>query len=250
MSLADEYRRQTAWREWGTILDALPPLRDRVVLDLGCAVGEQAARLAARGARVIGVDGNEDFLREARARGIPGVRFLAGDLRTPPFPGAPVDGIWCSFAAAYFPDPAPVLAAWAGFLRPGGWIALTEVDDLFGHEPLPARAAELLGGYARDAFAAGRYDFHMGGKLDAHLARAGFTVVKTLAVPDREFSFSGPVLLEVLDAWRRRFDRMKLLRDFCGAEWDSVRDGFLASLASPDHRSGCRVVFCHATRPG
>ena len=50
MSLSDDYSRQFAWRSWATILDALPPLAGQTVLDLGCAVGDQAAELVARGA--------------------------------------------------------------------------------------------------------------------------------------------------------------------------------------------------------
>ena len=36
MSLAEEYRRQAAWRDWPRIFEALPPLRGLTVLDLGC----------------------------------------------------------------------------------------------------------------------------------------------------------------------------------------------------------------------
>jgi 2-polyprenyl-3-methyl-5-hydroxy-6-metoxy-1,4-benzoquinol methylase len=59
MSLADEYRRQFAWRDWATALGALPPTSGHLVLDLGCAQGDLAAELVARGARVIGLDLNE-----------------------------------------------------------------------------------------------------------------------------------------------------------------------------------------------
>ena len=40
--------------------------------------------------------------------------------------------------------------------------------------------------------------------------------MKTIILEDQELSFSGPVSPEVPDAWRARFNRMKLLRDFCG----------------------------------
>ena len=66
--LIDEYRRQFAWRDWDRVLDALPDLRGQTVLDLGCGVGDLAASLAARGAKVIGFDLNEELLRAARSR--------------------------------------------------------------------------------------------------------------------------------------------------------------------------------------
>ncbi|MCA9636992.1 MAG: hypothetical protein KC420_13280, partial [Myxococcales bacterium] len=54
--LGEQYSRQYAWRRWDAILDRLGPIAGQVVLDLGCAIGDQSAALAARGARVIGVD--------------------------------------------------------------------------------------------------------------------------------------------------------------------------------------------------
>ena len=248
MSLSNEYKRQFGWRSWPSIFDALPPLRGRTVLDLGCGVGDQAAEIVARGARVIGIDMNEELLREAKSRQLPDAEFRMGDLRTFLDLGVAVDGLWCSFTAAYFPDLSAVLSAWARYLQPGGWVALTEVDDLFGHEPLSARTKALFEAYARDAFVAGRYDFHMGRKLRNHLERSGFTVSKMLTLQDQELSFGGRARPEVVDAWRTRFDRMKLLRDFCGPNFEQVREEFLGCLMCADHRSAAKVHCCIATK--
>ena len=246
MSLADEYKRQFGWRSWSTIFDALPPLQGQTVLDLGCGVGDLAAEFVTRGARVIGVDGNEELLREARARQLPNAEFRAGHLRALPDFGIAADGLWCSFAAAYFPDLPPMLTAWARNLRSGGWIALTEIDDLLGHEPLSVRTKELFRSYAEVVFAAG-YDLHMGRKLRAHVERARFTVLKILTLEDRELSFTGPASPEVLDAWRSRFSRMNLLRDLCGRDFDRVQEGFLGCLMRADHESVAKVYCCIAT---
>jgi len=248
MSLVTEYKRQFGWRAWPAVFAALPPLGGRTVLDLGCGVGDLAAALVARGARVIGIDLNRELLDAARARGLPNAEFRSGDLRALPDPGVAADGIWCSFAAAYLPDLAPALASWARHLRPGGWIALTEIDDLFGHEPLSERSRALFEAHARDALAAGRYDFRMGRKLRGHLERAGFTVSREFTLKDRELSFDGPALPEVTVAWRERFDRLKLFRDFCGAEFEAVRAEFLGCLARVDHRSTAKVCCCIAAR--
>lgn len=250
MSLADQYRQQSGWRDWPTILDALPPLEGRTVLDLGCGEGGVAAELVGRGARVIGVDLNDDLLRAARARGLAGAEFHRADLRTLEELDLadPADGLWSSFAAAYFPDLAAVLAPWRAHLRPGGWAALTEVDDLFGHEPLDPRTNSILDDYAREFLEAGWYDFHMGRKLADHLERAGFTVSKTFTVEDRELAFDGPADPDVLDAWRRRFDRMKGLQEFCGDEFEAVRDDILGCLGRTDHRASAKVVCCIANR--
>ena len=248
MSLADDYKRQFPWRPWPEIFAALPPLDGRTVLDLGCGPGDQAAQLAARGARVIGLDMNEELLREARARGIAGAEFRRADLRAGLDLGVAVDGIWSSFGAAFFPDLSAALRAWSRCLVPGGWIALTEIDDLFGHEPLGEEARGLLGGYVQDALVAGRYDFRMGRKLREHLVGAGFTVEKELILEDRELAFDGPALAGVLDAWRDRLDRMQLLHVFCGDRFAALRDEFLVCLADPAHRSLAEVRCCIARK--
>lgn len=106
------------------------------------------------------------MLNEAQSRSLPNAEFREHDLRPLPDSGVAADGVWCSFAAAYFSDLDTVLSAWTRYLKPDGWIALTEIDDLFGHEPLSSETKALLDAYAREGFAHKRYDFHMG-----HLAR-------------------------------------------------------------------------------
>ena len=245
MGLASEHKKQFGWRDWPTIFDALPPLQGQTILDLGCGVGDLAAEFVGRGARVIGVDMNEELLREARSRQLANAEFRAADLRTLPDLGLAADGLWCSFAAAYFPDLPTVLTAWARSLTAGGWVALTEIDDLFGHEPLSVRTKALFRAYAERVLAAG-YDVHMGHKLRAHLERSGFSVTKMLTLDDQELSFSGPARPEVLDGWRDRFDRMKLLRDVCGLDIDQVQAEFLGCLKRADHTSIAKVYCCIA----
>jgi SAM-dependent methyltransferase len=247
MSLSDDYRRQFAWRDWPRVLEALPPLRGWTVLDLGCGVGDLAAELVGRGARVVGVDLNEELLEAARGRGLAGAEFRKADLREPLELEVEVEGLWGGFVAAYFPDLPVALSRWAAHLRPGGWVALTEIDDFFGHEPLAERTRELFDGYAREALAAGRYDFHMGHKLRGHLEGSGFTVSDELVLADRELSFDGPADPEVVEAWRARLERMRLLRNFCGPDFDNLRADFLSCLTRADHRSLARVCFCLAT---
>lgn len=248
MQLADEYRRQFAWRAWPTALGLLPLAPGQTVLDLGCGVADLAAELVARGARVIGVDGNDELLATARARGLAGATFHHADLHALPALG-PVDGVWCSFTAAYFPDLPAALARWTADLRPGGWIALTEVDDMFGHDPMSPRSHTLLADFAADARTAGRYDFHMGRKLAASLRQVGLEPFATHDLPDAELAFTGPAAPEVVAAWARRLARMQVLQRFCGPEFPALERDLLACLARPDHTSTATVVFCLARKP-
>jgi len=247
MDLVRQYERQYRWRSWPLAYAALPALEGARVLDLGCAVGDQSRDLAARGAQVVGIDSDEQLLACARSRGIPGAVFQPGDIRDPQVAG-PFDGIWASFVPAYFPDLVPVLAKWRALLRPGGWIALTEVAGMFAHAPLPAASRTLLDAYVREGLEAGRYDFDMGGKLAAHLEAAGFDVESSRILPDRELSFAGPADAEVLQAWDERFVRMRLLRARAAEAGVALQEEFLCCLASPGHATDCRVHFCLARR--
>ena len=248
--IAAEYEQQLGWRSWPRILDALPAISGQKILDLGCGVGDLSALLAARGARVLGLDANDDLLRAARSKGLENAEFRHADLSQLPAAETLFDGLWGSFVAAYFTDLSRVLQSWGEHLRPGGWIALTEIDDLFGHLPVSERTRELLDAYVRQSLAAGRYDFRMGRRLTSHLERAGFTVSRSWTVEDREFAFSGPAAPGVISAWGQRFDRMRLLQDFCGSEFAAVRRDFLEALARSDHRSEAKVYCCLATKPG
>jgi SAM-dependent methyltransferase len=250
MNQAETYRRQLAWRSWPEILDRLPGLNGQTVLDLGCAIGDQAAELAARGARVVGFDCSEELLSAARSRRLANVEFRQADLRALPELGCIADGIWCSFAAAYFPRLGVALSAWKAKLKPGGWIALVEIDDLFGHEPLSAATKDMLRAYVAAGLAAERYDFFMGRKLRGFLEAAGFESIREFVVPDAEFSFRGAASPDVANAWRNRLDWMRLLHQHCGEHWTDVRAELIDCLIRPDHRATARVICCLAQNRG
>jgi len=249
MSLANEYKRQFRWRNWRAVLDMLPPLKGMTILDLGCSVGDQAAELVARGARVFGYDMDKELIRIAQARGLSMTEFQVRDLREGLDLDVCVDGIWCSFTAAFFPNLPEVLCRWAKNLKPDGWLVVTEIDDLFGHEPLAAETKTLLNAYVDEAFSAGRYDFRMGRKLERHVLQAGFRVSKVFTLADQELSFNGRAQSEVLEAWRNRFARMELLRRFCGEKARSMEDDFIMCLGRDDHSSLAKVYCCIANKP-
>lgn len=246
MSLSKEYQRQYQWRAWPTVFEALPSLPGQTIFDLGCGIGDLAAALAARGARVVGFDGNEELLREARSRQLTDAEFRRADLRSFGDPGCTADGIWCSFVAAYFPNLSAALKVWTRQLKTGGWIALTEVDDLFAHEPLDQETKALLSSYTDQARAS--YDFRMGRNLKGCLESCGFNVRTALSLPDKELAFNGPALPEVLEAWRARFEPIKPLREFCGPRIGQVQSAFLGCLTHAEHRSLAKVICCIATK--
>lgn len=247
MDIIEEYKNQYQWRSWDTVYDFLPGMANQTVLDLGCGVGDQAADFIARGARVIGIDMNDDLLNEARFRCPKNARFIKSDFRNLPELDEKADGLWCSFAVAYLTDFKPVLKSWKKQIKSGGWIALTEIDHFFGHEPLQKKVQTVLEHYTREAYNSGWYDFYMGHKLEGYLKNAGFNITETMTLDDQEFSFSGPAKKEVANAWQTRFDRMVLLREFCGSGFENVRSEFLSCLVEEEHRSLCKVYCCIGT---
>ena len=248
MSLVDEYRKQHAWRHWEQALSSCPWVPGQAVLDLGCGTGEVSGLLAARGLKVTGVDGDRQLLAAASERH-PGCSFERQDLMRLSMPPATFDGLWCSFTAAYFADFARVWDLWIACLKPSAWVCVIDIDDLLGHEPLPAETRSRIEAFYAGSLAHGRYDFRAGRRLSAAIAASGFEV-RELELPDQELAFSGPAVPEVLEAWRQRFIRMKRLDRFLGGGSPAFRSEFLECLASPEHRSRCRVLGCVGTRTG
>jgi ubiquinone/menaquinone biosynthesis C-methylase UbiE len=103
MSLTRIYSDQYRWRRWSGVYPELGDLSGTRVIDLGCGIGDQARDLSGLGANVLGVDANPDMIEHASRREIPRARFLCDDFRNLQAHGLQADGIWASFAAAYFP---------------------------------------------------------------------------------------------------------------------------------------------------
>ena len=78
--------------------EALMPVRDRTVLDVGTGTGRAAIGLAEAGARVIGVDASVEMLRVARAKAASaGVAMRLGiaDAHALPFRDGSADAVVC-----------------------------------------------------------------------------------------------------------------------------------------------------------
>jgi ubiquinone/menaquinone biosynthesis C-methylase UbiE len=246
VTLVSEYRKQFAWRDWNRALSLCPLTPGQRVLDLGCGAGDVSGVLAARGLVVTGVDANEELLAAAQAR-YPQCRFERQDLRRLEMPPGTFDGLWCSFAAAYFVDFPSVWSSWASLLKPTAWVCVIDIDDLLAHQPLSAATEERIKSFYADALVQRRYDFNVGRKLHSALEALGFTVTQ-FELEDRELSFDGPAQDDVLEAWEQRFARLGGLAQFLGADFRDFQTEFMRCLSSPEHRSRCRVIGCVGTR--
>lgn len=242
--LVEQYTRQERWRRWDEALAVLPLERGERVLDIGCGIGDVAARLDGRGVDVVGIDSNAELIATARARH-PHVRFEEADVQglAPERLGL-FDGLWASFVTAYFPNLVPVLTQWKDrLLRPGGWLAMVEVDDLLGHEPLPAILRAQVARFYDEARSAGRYDFEAGRKLASTARAVGLQVVHEGVLEDDELSFGGAAPADVLGAWSARLARMGGLKAFLGDQFSDFEQAFMDALRTESHQSRARVIF-------
>ena len=123
-----------------------------VVLDLACGTGDLCRDLERAGLAPIGMDLSWGMLAAART----GAPLVHGDaLRLPMADGA-ADGVTCGFALRNLIGLEPFFAEMARALRPGGRIAILEVDSppnpllRLGHGLYFRRVVPFIGGLLSD----------------------------------------------------------------------------------------------------
>ena len=125
------HRWRTAENSAAYLLPALRPGLD--LLDVGCGPGTITVDLAARvtPGRVLGVDLSPDPLDEARANAAGAgaeVTFAAGDVYALDLPDDSFDVVHAHQVLQHLTDPVAALREMARVCRPGGVIAVRDVD--------------------------------------------------------------------------------------------------------------------------
>lgn len=121
------------WRRHA--MDCLGLGSGALVLDVACGTGDLSIEAARRNMGAIGIDLSAGMLQVARrrAKGLSfetcsRLAFLRCDAGSLPLPDASVDGAVSGFALRNFVAIGPVLEELARVVRPGGRIALLDVD--------------------------------------------------------------------------------------------------------------------------
>jgi ubiquinone/menaquinone biosynthesis C-methylase UbiE len=110
------------------------------ILDVGCGPGAQTIELAhATRGEIFAVDIRQRFLDElterAREAGVlPQITTVNASMFDMDFPAESFDLIW-SEGAIYITGFAAGLGAWRRFLKPGGWLAVSELSWLVPNPP-------------------------------------------------------------------------------------------------------------------
>jgi 2-polyprenyl-6-hydroxyphenyl methylase/3-demethylubiquinone-9 3-methyltransferase len=111
---------------------ARAPLTGKAVLDVGCGGGILAEAMAARGARVTGIDLGEAPLAVARlhlkesGQKVEYIKIAAEELARAQ-PGA-FDIVTCMEMLEHVPDPAAIVAACAQLVKPGGQLFFSTLN--------------------------------------------------------------------------------------------------------------------------
>jgi SAM-dependent methyltransferase len=158
----------------------------RRILDLGSGTGAGALALAQRftGAEVIAVDLSEPLLdrlrHKARDRGVTDrIRTVQADLDAAWPAIDTVDLVWASNSLHHMADPGRALTEVLAALRPGGLLALAEMDSFprflpedlgIGRPGLEARCEAVVDEVRAEEVP------HFGSDWGSHLRQAGFTI--------------------------------------------------------------------------
>jgi trans-aconitate methyltransferase len=100
------------------LIDWLEPRPGEAILDLGCGTGELATAIAARGARVVGLDSSAEMIAVARERA-PALDWLIGDGEALAFDGA-FDAVFSNAALHWMTRAEAAARGIARALKPGG----------------------------------------------------------------------------------------------------------------------------------
>ncbi len=100
-------------------------------IDVACGPGVISRAMAGRVGSVTGVDLTpamvEEAERRAREEGIDNVGFALGDATALDFPDASFDGAITRLSLHHVPAPGRVVAEMARVVRPGGWVAVSDI---------------------------------------------------------------------------------------------------------------------------
>ncbi len=137
-----------AWGVWQipeAELNVLGEVAGKDVLEAGCGAAQWGIALAARGARVTGLDLSEEQLAHARAAGAD-FELVHGSAESLPFPDASFDIVFADHGAFSFADPNLTIPEAARVLRPGGLLAFSHsspIDAICWEEASDSMAPRL-----------------------------------------------------------------------------------------------------------
>jgi trans-aconitate methyltransferase len=198
------------------VIDLLAPLPGERVLDIGCGDGALTAKIAARGAEVVGVDTSEEMVKAARGRGVDARVLSAEKLEF----DSEFDAVFSNAALHWMSDQDAVLRGVRRSLKPGGRF----VTEMGGHGNIAAiRVALSAVLRAHGQREMEENHFFTAAEYGAVLESQGFTVERIELIPRATPLKTG------MRAWLETF-RAGLLARLPAAEREAVVTETVAML--------------------
>lgn len=210
-------------------------------LDAGAGTGAVArvmARLVGPDGAVTALDASQARLRQgeilAKEEGIENLRFVHGDLLSPPLPKESFDFIWSRFVFEYLAAPDEVMDRLLELLKPGGKLVVGDLDgNMIFHDGLDPKMENIL--YRiMDSFQ-GVFDPYAGRKLYRRFYQKGLSDIQVHCLPYH--LYAGAIPEDQLDNWRGKFMtiRSQAVQAIGSlAQYDEFADYFIDFLQRPD----------------
>ena len=167
------------------MLDQIGVGRDWWTIDVGCGplgILDLLAEYTGPGAEVVGLERSPEMLQFGRElmaeRGLDSVRLMEGDAQDTGLPPSSFDLAHARLLLVNVPEPESVVAEMVNIVRPGGWVALEEVDWIsWVCDPIHPAWTRLLEINAAIWRARGM-DVNIGRRLPRLLQQAGLTDIQ------------------------------------------------------------------------
>lgn len=227
------------------------------VADIGCAAGTTCrlmAPLVGPAGMVIGVDGSADRIEQAQSFAGsgdgPAIDYRVGEATALPIDDSTVDLCWSRFLFEYLPDPQRALAEMVRITRPGGTVAVIDLDgNCAWHDPIEG---ELRDGIDRAlATLRGGFDPHVGRKLYGWFACSGLV---DIAVDVRPYHvIAGSIDDERAEHWRMKLDGVAnalIARGWTRDEANDLTARYMDHLLDPATFTYSVRIMVSGRRPG
>ncbi|MFO1189229.1 MAG: methyltransferase domain-containing protein [Alphaproteobacteria bacterium] len=160
------------------VVELLAPGPGECILDLGCGDGALTEKLAALGARVIGVDSAPDFIAAAKARGLD-ARLMNGEALAL---SETFDAVFSNAAMHWMLDQDAVMKGVFAILRPGGRFVV-EMGGVGNVQTIATAVKAALSRRGIDPAPLVPWVFPTVEEQTARLKRHGFAVVSMALIP-------------------------------------------------------------------